>query len=154
MSRVCLEAMWIFSAVKKFAYTLSRTWDPCYVRATESFSRSVLEKYRLDRMAFLNRPLGETFVARRRYMETKLNEYWGWSRAFVKSSVRLVVGGAQDTDEVEGGSLALNCPAQVWFACLTSLSSRIRFLNADDSDGSPTMEGDRELIPRWQMVVA
>lgn len=154
---VRLEARWIPSAVNKFADSLSRTWDPGDVRATESLSRSVLEEFRLDRVAFRHRPMGETFAARCKYMETQMGEDWGdglarlWNPPF--DFLPLVVRKIQ----IEGGKgvlLAPHWPAQAWFARLKGLSSRIRLLGGEDAEGRPVMEGDRRLNPQWRMIVA
>lgn len=51
------------SAVNMYAYSISQTWDPGGVRATESLFSSVQDWYRLKRVVFRESPLGETFFA-------------------------------------------------------------------------------------------
>lgn len=64
MTGVKIEARWIPSAVNKFADSLSRTSDPGDARATDQLLRSIQTEYGLNQVAFLDKSLGETMVAK------------------------------------------------------------------------------------------
>lgn len=74
---VSIEARWLPSAVNRYADALSRVWDPGDARATDRLLRSIREGYRLDHVVFLERPVGETLVARKTYLCTQMEEDWG-----------------------------------------------------------------------------
>ena len=98
---VRLEARWIPSAVNKFADTLSRTWNPGDVRATDVLLRSIQTEYPLSHVVFRERPLRDSLVARKKYLLTQREEDWrDGKRPFVESAVRPSPG--DDTENCGG----------------------------------------------------
>ena len=129
---VALEARWIPSAVNRFADALSRTWDPGDVEAARGIIDSVVEQHSLDAVAFGERPLGETYVARRKYAVTQLSEDWDDGRARLLNPPADLLPLVIRKLEVDGGRgvlLAPNWPAQSWMGRLRVLSSRITVLD-------------------------
>lgn len=54
----------------------------------------------------------------------------------------------------EGGSVGSKLAGSSLVRAFEILERRIRVLETEDSDGRPTMEEDRCINPRWQMMVA
>lgn len=148
---VRIEARWLPSAVNKFADALSRTWDPGDARATSKIVESVQKEYGLDGVAFRDRPLGETMVARRKYLSVQMAEHWGDGLARIYNPPFDMLPLVVRKLEQEGGTgvvLAPKWPAQPWYARLVALSSKVRVLGAE-ADGKRIWDGARNVNERW-----
>ena len=78
---VSIEARWLPSAVNRFADALSQTWDPGDVQTTRKLLASIQDEHRLESVVFASQPLGETPVARCKYLATQMTEDWGDGKA-------------------------------------------------------------------------
>lgn len=77
---VKLESRGTPSAVNRFAYSLSRTWDPDEIQATDWFLQSIRAEYQLDWVDFAAKPMGETPAVTQKYNATHMEEQWGTGR--------------------------------------------------------------------------
>ena len=114
-----------------------------------------MREYRLDHFAFRHRPLGETLVARTKYLRTQMQEDWGdgvarlWNPPF--DLLPLVVRKI----EQEGGRgvvIAPHWPAQAWHARLVGFSSRTLVFHPADY-ATPLLRGARALY-HWSVTLA
>lgn len=153
---VKIEARWIPSAVNKFADALSRTWDPGDARATDALVSSIQKEFGLSHVAFRTRPLGDTLIARKKYLATQMNEDWGDGKARLWNPPFDLLPLVVSKIEAEGGRgvlVAPKWPAQAWFARLRALSCRMTSLDPGDHD-VPLFEGERSINPGWGLVIA
>lgn len=142
--------------MNKFADSLSRTWDPGDARATDVLLRSIQSEYGLSHVAFRSRPLGETLVARKKYLGTQMQEYWGDGRALLWNPPFDLLPLVVSKIEAEGGSgvlVAPDWPAQAWYARLHALSSHMVQLDPGDR-AAPLLEGERSVNKAWGVVIA
>lgn len=153
---VRVDARWLPSAVNRFADALSRTWDPGDARATAELVQSVASEYRLDHVAFRERPLGETMVARHKYLVTQMEEDWGDGRSRLWNPPFDMLPLVVQKIEAEGGKgvvIAPHWPAQAWHARLQSISKQLTLL-APGSRTMPLLESDGRLNSEWSVLLA
>lgn len=154
---VRIEARWIPSAVNRFADSLSQTWDPGDMRATESLLSSLQREYRIDRIAFAHRPLNEHPVARRKHLSAEMNSDWGdgkarlWAPPF--DLLPLVVRKIESQGGI-GVLVAPRWPTQPWFERLRVLSSRLIPLDPVMPSGAPALTTTKRGNPDWRYVLA
>jgi hypothetical protein len=152
---VRMEARWLPSAVNRYADSLSRHWDPGDVSITEELVRSLCAAYAPDAVVFRHRPVGEHPVARRKYLQTQMSDYWGDGRARLWNPPFDLLPVVLKKVEDDGGTGVLVAPrwqAQPWYGRLTRLAHRIRVLSSGDA--APHLQGRRTLNPSWELVVA
>ena len=153
---VSIEARWLPSAVNRFADALSRTWDPGDVQATGNLLASIQDEHRLDSVVFASRPLGETAVARRKYLATQMMEDWGDGRArlwnppldLLPLVVRKLVA-----DGEKGVLVAPHWPAQVWHAQLVAQATSYKILQPDEV-ASSLLHSTKKGNDAWSVVLA
>ena len=78
---VKIEAKWLPSAVNRFADSFSRTWDPSDAKATYELLASIQGEFHFDHIVFANRPMGEVYQARQKYIATQMRKQWGDGRS-------------------------------------------------------------------------
>ena len=116
-----IEGQWLTSAVNQFADALSRTWDPGDVQSTDQLLQSIQDQEQVDSVVFALRPLGETAVARRKYLATQMLVDWRDGCTLLLNPpfdmlslvVRKVIA-----DGGKGVLVAPHWPAQAWHSQL------------------------------------
>lgn len=153
---VAIDARWLPSGVNRYADALSCTWDRENSRATGSLLASMQREYRVDHVVFSRRPLGETFVARKKYLSTQMEEFWGDGRARLCNppfDLLPVVVRKIASDGGRGVLLAPNWPAQAWFARLKELASELHLLQPS-ADVLQLLESSRQMNAGWEVMLA
>lgn len=152
---VRLEALWIPSAVNRFADALSRTWDPEDMMATEAMMKSIKEQDGLDEMPFGARPLGKSLAARQKFIRPQVEEDWGDGRARLYISpvdmLPLVIRKLEQ-EKGCGVLLAPNWPAQPCFERFRPFDSAMVRLVPNSTELGP-WEGERRINDGWGIVV-
>lgn len=153
---VRIDSRWIPSAVNRFADSLSRTWDPGDIEATESVVRDLVEEHGLDAVAFGARPFGERLAARRKYLDSEMEANWNDGRSRLFNPPADLVPVVLRKLETGGGHGVLVVPtwrAQPWFARLRAIAVRCRHVKARPG-GRVLWEGRPGKADRWGITVA
>lgn len=154
---VTIEARWLPSAVNKFADALSRTWDPGDAQATAALVQSVSAEYRLSEVVFRERPLGESYIARSKYLATQMREDWGDGRCRLWNAPWDALPLVVRKIEHEGGQgvvLAPHWPAQPWYSRLVAVSARMTVLPPPEPNEPALLQSERRRNDQWGMVIA
>jgi hypothetical protein len=141
--------------VNNYADSLSRQWDPGDVQETTELLRSLCAAYAPEAVVFRDRPTGKHPVARRKYLETQMSEYWGdgpcrlWNPPL--DLLPMVVRKIK-SEQAQGVMIALRWPVKPWFAQLEAMSTVMHDLAQDQVH--PVLHGTRPVNPHWKLVVA